>query len=652
MLRATRPSLTAITRRFSTLTSPAARGTATTTVSQKRPLRTSRSPSRNTEEVPKPWKGKAKERPEEGSGTESRPKRLLKPYDLTLRLTKLCQEGKMDEALETLKNMPLDAQNTSVWNTMISQAGRAGRFQLAYQLYIDVSNTIVSSTLCLTTQSQMKRRGFRPTLRTFTSLMGAFIRVPSWKERTKLLQNVHKTYDNFLEYIELVRGHNPQSPECNIAPINAYLSILSRAGQQQRMFDVYNSLDQSGPLAPTAITYTVVLGGLGHSSIVTFDDTPTARAIRERNASDARFVWRQLTKRLEEDDTPVRVDAPLIASVIPVLALGRPADQVVAFDVLREFVGLAKPGETAPAATAELTGALLSDVLWLCNAAKKHRLCVHFVQQLIAQDSPMLDRGHIDHVLAAYGTLAATGSTTEAARALQMLEWMIEQEVASARGHLIRPGLSTYTLVLVACWRAKDWGSTMRTFELMTGYRASDFADEATETPQQMARTRGKNVLPDAAAASCIARAALETGDEAAMRQCLRITHHLNVTQYLSNPEEAPAEHGRVAPRFKKDATFYAHKMASALVGIVDVLVPKRTEGSPRLGPEERKFVAIRSAARGFLIAQRHQRHQLLGATPALEEQLLGSEQSLSAMDDAVHWERISREQKNNSRSF
>ncbi|PIL37213.1 hypothetical protein GSI_00906 [Ganoderma sinense ZZ0214-1] len=631
MLRTACPPLTGVTRRLSTLTG--VRGPATSTVSQKASPPKSRIPPRNAEAAQKPWKGKAKERSEQGGGAVSKPKRLLKPYELALRLTKLCDEGKMDEAIETLKNMPLDAQNTVVWSTMISRAGRAGRFQLAYQLYID-----------------MKRRGLKPVLRTFTTLMGAFMRVQSWEDRTKLLQNVHKTYENFLEYVELVKNHNPQSPEYSVAPINAYLSILSRANQRQRMFDVYNSLDQSGPLSPNIITYTVMLGALGYSSMVTPGDDPAAPALRERNASDARLVWRQLTKRLEQDDTSVPIDAPLISSLLPVLALGRPADQVVAFDVLREYVGLAKPGETAPAATVKLTAALLSDVLWLCNATKKHRLCVTFVQQLIAQEWPLLDRGHMDHVLSAYGALAATGSTTEAARALQMLEWMIEREVTSDLGHIIRPGLSTYTLVLVACWRAKDWDSTMRTFELMTGFRAQDFADGATDTPQQTVRSHGKNLLPDVAAASCIARTALETKDEAAMRQCLRIAHHLNLTQYLSTEKgEAEAEPPRVAPRFKKDNTFYTHKMASALVGIVDALVPKRTDGSPRLEPEARNFVAIRSAARSFLITQRHQRP---GTTPVLEEQLWASDESLSKMDSAVQWDRISREQKTHSRSF
>jgi hypothetical protein len=37
-----------------------------------------------------------------------------------------------------LKNAPLDAQNTPVWNTLIWECMKAKRFKLAYQLFIDV----------------------------------------------------------------------------------------------------------------------------------------------------------------------------------------------------------------------------------------------------------------------------------------------------------------------------------------------------------------------------------------------------------------------------------------------------------------------------------------------------------------------------------
>lgn len=66
-------------------------------------------------------------------------RRMLAPYDLSLRLRKLAQEGKIDEALELLQTSPSDAQNTIVWNTMILIMFGAKKYKAAYQLYVDVS---------------------------------------------------------------------------------------------------------------------------------------------------------------------------------------------------------------------------------------------------------------------------------------------------------------------------------------------------------------------------------------------------------------------------------------------------------------------------------------------------------------------------------
>ena len=64
--------------------------------------------------------------------------RLLEPHVLSLRLKKLSNSGKIDEAILMLKNAPLAAQNTPVWNTMIHETMKAQRYSLSYQLYIDV----------------------------------------------------------------------------------------------------------------------------------------------------------------------------------------------------------------------------------------------------------------------------------------------------------------------------------------------------------------------------------------------------------------------------------------------------------------------------------------------------------------------------------
>jgi len=66
-------------------------------------------------------------------------KKLLDPYTLAQRLRKLCEENKIDDAVTMLKNVPRDAMNTPVWNTMIWEALKIQRFQLAHSLYVDVS---------------------------------------------------------------------------------------------------------------------------------------------------------------------------------------------------------------------------------------------------------------------------------------------------------------------------------------------------------------------------------------------------------------------------------------------------------------------------------------------------------------------------------
>lgn len=44
----------------------------------------------------------------------------------------------MDEAVDMLKNAPLDAQNIKVWNAMITSAFKARRYKLAWELFVDV----------------------------------------------------------------------------------------------------------------------------------------------------------------------------------------------------------------------------------------------------------------------------------------------------------------------------------------------------------------------------------------------------------------------------------------------------------------------------------------------------------------------------------
>ena len=65
--------------------------------------------------------------------------RMLEPHVLSKRLKNICDSNRIDDAVHMLKNAPLDAQNTQVWNTLIWEALKVKRFKLSYQLFIDVS---------------------------------------------------------------------------------------------------------------------------------------------------------------------------------------------------------------------------------------------------------------------------------------------------------------------------------------------------------------------------------------------------------------------------------------------------------------------------------------------------------------------------------
>lgn len=75
---------------------------------------------------------------------------LLDPYVLAKRLRSLCEEGKVDDAVDMLKNSPRDAMNAVVWNTIIWEALKRQRFQLAYKLYVDVGVLLPSQNQILT----------------------------------------------------------------------------------------------------------------------------------------------------------------------------------------------------------------------------------------------------------------------------------------------------------------------------------------------------------------------------------------------------------------------------------------------------------------------------------------------------------------------
>lgn len=87
-------------------------------------------------------KFKSKFKTQAPGGFSESPKYFLSPYELSQKIKGLCLEGRFDDAVFKLKNSPLDSQNVAVWNTMMVEAFKLNKYQVAYSLFIDVSSTI------------------------------------------------------------------------------------------------------------------------------------------------------------------------------------------------------------------------------------------------------------------------------------------------------------------------------------------------------------------------------------------------------------------------------------------------------------------------------------------------------------------------------
>jgi hypothetical protein len=144
----------------------------------------------------------------------------------------------------------------------------------------------------------MKKRGFKPTTRTFTTLINAYAglkhsddtmdrRAPRTPE-PRTVSRVSLIFDQAQLHLatqvaELERLENQNDPEelglktagmvdeafvegdgvdINIGPVNAYLKFLAKYGMMGEMEKVFTAMPTSGPLSPDSITFSTMFSGL------------------------------------------------------------------------------------------------------------------------------------------------------------------------------------------------------------------------------------------------------------------------------------------------------------------------------------------------------------------------------------------------------
>jgi hypothetical protein len=420
----------------------------------------------------------------------------------------------------------------------------------------------------------MKRRGFSPTSRTFKTMLSGLARIENWEDYPKQLKNATSLYEAFLRHVDSMKKHDPSSPELNTAPIASYIQILGDVGMHQEIFDVFYNMDKEGPLAPDHLLFTAMFQALAAKP-----DPVTGYA---PNSASAKLLWSLMIKAQRKTQFPL--DSHLISAVVLALSRGRPGDQELGFQIVRDYFGLSTTTPPKSKDIVPLTSQAFGAVLSLCKFSEKHQCAIDFFQQVLERPPSVggpsiIDNGHVETVIGAYSALSPPNYSI---KCIELLEWMLRESVTRPRDTKIRPSHSTYLLVLKACWSCADWRGATKTFDLMTGYHCHDFMDGVvSDRPRFDRRSEGRNISPDPETVSLMVRTAVRTKNRAHIRQALRLTHYFGMKDLFLN-KYAPEGSGQ-SKKATDSRLFYSLKLADAVrEGIEQVLAESTGKEQPR----------------------------------------------------------------------
>jgi hypothetical protein len=186
-----------------------------------------------------------------------------------------------------------------------------------------------------------------------------------------------------------------------------YIQILTHFGKFDEVLRVLKSMPASGPHAPDAATFAVVLKALLDRA-KRFKTTRTSQSLAaelgprivmdESGQSCARVIWERLVQghrgaMQAKGRYRTPLDSQNAVQAIRALTEGTEEDKTLAFELLPELYGLSRPGESAVARadqkdqtnlpTLQLDDRAAETILNLCLGTKKNLDAAHFAKQFL-----------------------------------------------------------------------------------------------------------------------------------------------------------------------------------------------------------------------------------------------------------------------------
>ncbi|KAF9358376.1 hypothetical protein BGX26_001901 [Mortierella sp. AD094] len=152
------------------------------------------------------------------------------PYLLSEKVVKFARNGKLDDAITLVLESPKTRQNEVVWNHLIQESSKLGKTNQSWQLLSD-----------------MKKRGFDPSDRTYTILLNALA----------INSSSPNSVSRAMALYQQIKDSDDMSP--TVAHTNALLKVCARKLDYETIQQVYNEMPKSGPNSPDVVTFNILI---------------------------------------------------------------------------------------------------------------------------------------------------------------------------------------------------------------------------------------------------------------------------------------------------------------------------------------------------------------------------------------------------------
>lgn len=439
-------------------------------------------------------------------------------------------------------------------------------------------------------------------------MMSGYATVDDWRPLTTQLGSVHSVYGQLRQHLQRTRNSiddpaGESSASLILFPIALYISILGKAGEYQKAFDVFHALDTSGPLAPHSKIYSSLLSALAERVGATDVDAEVIAL----SVSEAKYTWRRHMRSFDKEPQH-DVDPRSIWAMIRLLSRGNSSDHQLMFDILRDICGLPSPSDDRPPSPPSqtkkvgVTTWILNEILDGCTTAGRPEVAVHYGQSVMDTKElrPILRAWHLHKLLRAHILLAKKGSASpsRAENVAAWVEWMVAQDPTRKSKETI-PNEHTIVSALELCHRCEDTQSALRIARAMM-FDDSQEGHGPTTSMDGASASSLSSPLPVKAWEYLFRLATMADASQDEKRHCLELLNSSGFVVILDVWESTSAAIGRLAPTEKK-----AHiSLALHIVQVLKTDLPSLDDEGAAEKPDAPNLEAwsdIRKRAGAFL---------------------------------------------------